>query len=423
MMRAVVAGVALVLGSLSFAAVAAGQADNQPQADDGIKRHGGLALGRWRAWVQSPGGQIPFIIETSAPGGVFRAVLINGSERMEVPVAEAADGSLAMQIDIYDALILATSRKSGTVLDGWYHKRRGPTDRTQMLFGAVHGDEPRFPALTGGTPIKMRIDGRWLVNFEDSDDPAIATFRTESDGTVSGTFETPTGDYRFLAGTFEQGRLRLSAFDGAHAFLFDASVLPGGRLAGDFWSGAHYHTGWAAERTAEDTALPDAWSMSEAPATIDFASIRYPDTNGVLRSLDEFAGEKGTVIEIFGTWCPNCRDATRDLIDLHDRYAKQGIGFVALAVELTGDAARDARLVRTYKQRLGVPYPMLVAGERRAAKASFPLVDKLRAFPTTLFVQEDGTVTAVHTGYSGPATGEAHTKLKAQYVEQIEALR
>jgi hypothetical protein len=69
-------------------------------------------------------------------------------------------------------------------------------------------------------------------------------------------------------------------------------------------------------------------------------------------------------------------------------------------------------------------FPVLVAGlsDKAEATRSIPILDRVRSFPTTIFVGADGNIRAVHTGYSGPATGEAHARLLREFDEQIEAL-
>jgi thiol-disulfide isomerase/thioredoxin len=129
-------------------------------------------------------------------------------------------------------------------------------------------------------------------------------------------------------------------------------------------------------------------------------------------------------VQLFGTWCPNCSDETRYLRELHERYAARGLSIVGLAFELTGDFTRDSQQVLTYARHHQLPYPLLVAGVSDKNKASerFPLLDKLRAYPTTLFVDARGEVRAVHQGFSGPATGAAHLKLREDFERLIETL-
>jgi hypothetical protein len=97
---------------------------------------------------------------------------------------------------------------------------------------------------------------------------------------------------------------------------------------------------------------------------------------------------------------------------------------VGLAFELTGDFERDAEQVERYRARHGIEFPLLVAGQadKAAASKSFPLLDRVRASPTTIVRDADGRVRAVHTGYAGPATGPEHAKLRADFERLIDEL-
>ena len=83
-----------------------------------------------------------------------------------------------------------------------------------------------------------------------------------------------------------------------------------------------------------------------------------------------------------------------------------------------------APLVRAYikKQRIG--YPVLVGGisDKAAASKAFPALDRVRSYPTTIFLDRNGKVRAVHTGFSGPATGDAHRRLRQRFEEIVEEL-
>lgn len=59
------------------------------------------------------------------------------------------------------------------------------------------------------------------------------------DNIVTGTFRTTTGDYRYLEGVLNGNQLKLSTFDGAHAFLFTAEVSDS-VMHGMFYSGNHW---------------------------------------------------------------------------------------------------------------------------------------------------------------------------------------
>lgn len=157
---------------------------------------------------------------------------------------------------------------------------------------------------------------------------------------MTGTFLTPTDDYRFLEGDYRDGLLRLSTFDGDHAFLFHAEARPDGTLEGDFWSRDSYHATWTAEPTgrAAEELLPGPWGL--AALTNDERRFRFafPDLDGrLVRSEDpRFAG-KVVVVDIFGSWCPNCNDEAPVLAGWHREWADDGLDIVGLAFEFTGE--------------------------------------------------------------------------------------
>ena len=195
-------------------------------------------------------------------------------------------------------------------------------------------------------------------------------------------------------------------------------------LKGDFWSRDSWHDTWTARRDP-DAELPDAYLQTTWNKKVDLAALKFPDLKGKMRSLADpaFAG-KARIIEVFGTWCPNCNDAVQYLAALHDKYKNRGLSIVGLAFEHTGDFERDARQVRRFAEHHGATYPMLVAGlsDKELASKAFPLMDRVRSYPTTIFLHADGRVRAVHTGYTGPATGSAYQELRAKFESLIEEL-
>jgi thiol-disulfide isomerase/thioredoxin len=384
-----------------------------------------LAEGEWRAWLDSPGGDLPFGMEISRNGAELEVVIVNGSERIRVPRVETNGAELVLGIDHYDSTIVASITGRGRRLSGHWEKTVGPEESAALPFHATAGREERFGSdPSAASSENSSIDGRWTVDFSDSDGPAVGIFSSDPDGVVEGTFLTTTGDYRYLAGRFDGRRLRLSCFDGAHAFLFDARIQAAGTLAGDFWSRGNWHEQWTAHRDPEAD-LGDAFAQVHAVAGVDLDDISYPDLDGRPRFLNdpEFAG-RARILYVFGSWCPNCGDATRLMVELDRRFRRRGLSIVGLAFEMTGDLGRDTEQVRRYAEHHDVEYPVLIAGrsDKMEASTAFPVVDRVRAYPTTVFLDQAGAVRAVHSGFSGPATGEAHEELRQRFETLIEDL-
>jgi thiol-disulfide isomerase/thioredoxin len=375
--------------------------------------------GPWHAWLECPGGELPFDLEFSSRVDGFHAAVLNGPERIEIPVVTWKAGNLTLGFDYYDSRITAKVNRSGDKLDGRWTKRRGGSQVVSMVFHAVAGARLRFP-VTGD--VAPNVEGRWRVEFEKDRHAAVGVFRHVRGGVVHGTFLTTLGDYRYLAGSRSGETMRLSCFDGAHAFLFAATLRNGG-LRGDFWSSDTWHETWTAKRDASAT-LPDAWKLTTAD-TRHLGRLRFPDLKGKPRALTDpaFAG-KARILVVFGSWCPNCKDETAYMVELHRRFKRRGLSIVGLAFEHSGDRARDTRQLKTYAKRQGIEFPLLLAGlsDKRKASQVLPLLDRVRSYPTTLFLHEDGRLHSVHTGFTGPGTGVEYEKLRKRFESIIAEL-
>ncbi len=383
---------------------------------------GGLLYGSWDAWLESPGGRLRFGLELQKGEGGPVAFLRNGVERIEVPDTRLEGGELVLDFPHYDSRVTAQPNGNGTRLEGLWRKRRTNVAWVEMKFTAVARPPGGMPAV--GSRAAEQVAGRWAVDFSGSSDPAVGVFEAQADGGVRGTFLTALGDYRFLAGRFEKSQLELSCFDGAHAFLFHAWLGDDGTLAGDFWSRDKWHETWTASRD-DDAQLADPFGINEVRPGAELESLKYPDLDGVVRALgDEAFAGKARIVQLFGSWCPNCNDEAPVLNELYERYGPRGLSIVGLGFELTGDVARDTEQLRRYRDRWNVKYPLLLAGTANKAAASFrfPYLDRVVAYPTTIFLGADGRARAIHTGFSGPAAGPEHAQLRERFEALVEEL-
>lgn len=392
--------------------------------DAGLQDSKTIAIGYYEAKLESPGGDLRFGISLKAtnddnvePG--FRASIHNGPERIPVPEVQISDDQLTLSFPHYDSEIKA-SWTAGQLVGKW-RKRAGDDKWTEMNFVAKPTGEPDAASeLEGLAPFL----GRWGVQFSESTDPAIGIFQADAERGFAGTFLTTVGDYRYLSGWTTDGTLWMSCFDGAHAFLFRAERADDGTLAGEFWSRDSWHELWTAQPD-DEAALSDGFSLTTWDSDVAMSALEYPDLDGNLRRLDdpEFTGSV-RLLHIFGSWCPNCHDAGDFLSELNQRYQDSGLKIQGLAFELTDDFERNAEQVRRYLARHEMDYPVLLVGPADKSKASerFPLVDRVRSYPTTIFLDRNNQVRAIHTGFSGPATGATHSALKARFEEIINEL-
>ena len=238
---------------------------------------------------------------------------------------------------------------------------------------------------------------------------------------VWATISTPTGDYRYLAGKKHRNRLTINTFDGAHLFRFDAELRDDSLVNGTFLSGTHYRTSFSgvlveqpavswnsAQQSPNGTEL-NVMGISSSGDTIQWSNDR-------LRAL----GKQGMVLDVMGTWCPNCMDEARLLAELAPGYPD--VQFVSLAFERNTDASILPRLDQ-FKDELGLGWDVLLGGKasKRLAAEVLGVVDTVHSFPTTVFWETDGA-TVVHTGFNGPATGKGYDEERAFFEGQLDRL-
>ncbi len=383
-----------------------------------------LSVGPWRGTLTLGQGQatMPFNWEVMTDGQHTWAELVNGDERLRLDSLHYEGDSVRIPMHIFDAQLVA--HHADGQLTGYYQKLDAEGDY-RLPFAATHGVTYRFaPLATDEVPTD--VAGRWAVTFTDRDartSDAIGQF-VQTHNRLTGTFLTPTGDYRFLEGVVQGSHLQLSGFDGANAYLFTATVGTDSTLAGEFWSGKTGHRQWQARRDST-VLLPDADQMTTLRTGYDTLALTLPDLRGDTVSLDDprFAN-KVLIVQVFGSWCPNCMDETAFLAPWYQQNRDRGVEVIGLAFERKPDLAYARQRVQKVIDRYDVQYPFLLAGTTAEADRAraLPMLDRVRAFPTTLFVDRQRRVRRIHTGFSGPGTGEAYTNYVRSFGATVDTL-
>jgi thiamine pyrophosphokinase len=113
-------------------------------------------------------------------------------------------------------------------------------------------------------------------------------------------------------------------------------------------------------------------------------------------------------------------DESAYLSQLYKQYSGKGLEIIALAFEKTTDFEKAQKQVMRLKTKLAIDYDILITGQTGKDKASETLsaLNKISAFPTTIYLNKQHQVVKIYTGFSGPATGNGYTIFK----QQTEAL-
>jgi thiol-disulfide isomerase/thioredoxin len=391
-----------------------------------------LQIGIWHArLLLNDSTDLPFIFEVNIKeDGVFAVIFHNAKERIETKECLIKKDSIFIKMPVFDsefkAKLFSSDKKSqwsqNDIMEGeWINHAR--KNKNIIRFSARQDQEVLRPAK-----LKTLTNGRWEATFSpDTKDfsKAVGIFSNDSTSIITGTFLTETGDYRFLNGHFNyDSSFHLSCFDGSHAFLFKGKVKGDSIINGHFYSGAHHHEPWVAKRNDKfELRDPDSLTYLKPGYTgIDFS---FKNAEGKTVSLkDDKFKNKVVIVQLMGTWCPNCMDETKFLAPFYDKYKSKGLEVVALAFERTDSFGKAASNIERSKSRFNANYEFLITmktGKDQASEA-LPMLNAVMAFPTTIYIDKKGKVRKIYTGFNGPATGNAYTKFAEDTERFVEKL-
>lgn len=362
-----------------------------------------IETGKWRGVLKPQNIEIPFTFNIVEKGDSFVMELVNADERIPLDDVVIDNDSIHIPMYIFDATIHARIDGMRKMNGVWV---KNYAEDYIVPFEATYGDEARFSYGSSKQP--ARFDGKWEVDFLSDEKPekAVGIFNQKGNK-VTGTFLTPTGDYRFLEGIIDGDIMKLSCFDGTHAYLFQAAMSHEGEISGEYWSGKTWHQEWTAKRN-EEFELPDPYTMTYMEEGFDKIEIEFPDTaKDTVRLSDEKFVDKVIVIQILGSWCPNCMDETRFYADWYQKNKQRGVEIIGLAFERKADVDYAISRVNKMKEKLGVDYEVLIAGttSQESRAEALPMLNKIMSFPTSIILDKDHNVRKIHTGFSGPGTG------------------
>lgn len=367
---------------------------------------------------------LPFKLEVKKQKSTYTFIIYNGKETIKLQNSHIKNDSITLEFPSFNSKLVLKAKGRKTLDGYWLNLNKGVNYKIPCSLKA--GYFHRFPNnklyLSHIQPAKYA--GKWESTFEPGTDDAykaIGIF-TQSYTDIEGTFLTETGDYRFLEGNVIGDSLYLSCFDGSHAFLFTGK-MKNDSIHGKFYSGKHWETDWNALRN-DAFELPHPDSLTYLTNTNPF-TFSLKDLSGEAFTFPNPAYEnKVTIIQIMGTWCPNCMDETRYFKELYDTYNKQGLEIISIGYEVGNDFSEHAAKIKKLQERLNLEFQFLVGGaaNKNLASEHFNMLNQIISFPTSIIIGKDGLVKKVHTGFNGPGTGQHYDDFKRETNLFIEDL-
>ena len=386
-----------------------------------------LKPGNWKGVIyRLDGNSVPFSFNIALVKDKTIITLINAEELIIVDdFKKQSSDSLLITLPYFNASFEVATYNADQ-LEGYYIKTlNGKQIKASFI---ANWNQPRFIDYK---PSKYDASGTWDVLLTNNQTnkimQSVGTFKQNVEGKVTGSFLTPTGDYRFLEGLVSGDTLKLSAFDGERVIYFEGrfinstSIIEGKLIAGFGGSSK-----WEAK--ANPTAkLPNEYDYSKMRPGNTKLDFKFKDLDGKIVSLtdDEFKN-KVVVIQLFGSWCPNCMDETRFITDYYKKNRSRGVEVIALAYERYDNPLEANFALKKYKKQFGIQYPILDTGVEPSdpfkAEKSLPQIDKIAGYPSTIFIDRKGEVRKIHTGFSGPATGQFYTQYISNFNKYMDEL-
>lgn len=382
--------------------------------------HPPLKNGIWRFSFQLGKEELPFNVRISGDGETIENfTILNGAEKIRANKIVLRADSIFIELPVFASVLKARIESSNLITGEWINKSK--KDYSIPFVG-----EANKAYLFTPTKIAAKTSDRYRVVFDkNSDNPwnAILILNTDSNK-VTGTFLTETGDYRYLQGNVINEKLFLSTFDGSHAFLFTAEIEGDSLKNGTFTSGIHYTGSWLAK--ADSTyQLRDPKKLTYLKSGYKHIDFNLPNENGDTVSWNDLdLTGKVVILEITGSWCPNCMDATRALKKLTKEYGENEIRIIPVAYEPTTNFKITKKRIFKMQTDLGVDHRFLFGGlpSTENTSSDFPMLNGIMSFPTLIFIGKDRSVKEIYTGFYGPGTGEHYEKFMTHGASLLEQM-
>ncbi len=377
-----------------------------------------MTSGKWRGAIHYSNAEVPFTFEVSYPDGENpQFIFINGRERRLIDSVRVKADSVFILLSPFDVEIRAAY--SATSITGSYIKHyRGDRYPFSASFGM-----PRMmkKSIRKSPPIK----GKWAMVFDEgtpNESEGVGLFNKIGE-MVTGTVITKVSDLRYFEGIMDGDSIKLSSFDGAHAFLMRGKKVDG------IWVGELVFDDGYSEKW---TGTPDASASLEDPFELvdiekethkPYFDLLAAGHGGKIIDPSAYKG-KVLIIQLFGTWCPNSHDQTKYLVDWYAKNDSEKVEILASSYEANYSKEYGLERIEAYKSANNIPYQVVLGGRlsKSSAAMPFPFMDRIEAFPTLVILDKQGYARYVHSYFNGPATGSYYDQFDQRFNEIINDL-
>jgi peroxiredoxin len=367
-----------------------------------------LKEGVWRGEFSVNGDALPFNFEVKGRNADATLTVINGSRRDVFKIERTAPDAVFVKMNTYDAAIEARIENSGRLV-GEY-RSLVPSQRGGVLpFVGEYGKTYRFVKPTANVKPTGDLSGKWAIEIISKDPaPNQVALLKQAGNKLGGVFMTVVGDTRELEGTVQGNKFYLSGFSGPSPVLVQGTIDEEGNIEGGVAFGI-YRTVKFEGHKQQSVELPDPYKLTYLKPGFSKLDFTFPNLDGKPVSLsdDKYQG-KVVIVEIIGTWCPNCTDQTRFLAPWFKNNQRRGVEAIAIAFEQEDNFDYFKHTVGKFKEFFDIRYDLVFGGiaDKKVATEKLAGLNYMAAFPTTILIDRQGEVRQIYTGYTGEITGD-----------------
>src|SRR5665213_334106 len=232
----------------------------------------GQLQNNWRVLLKRKDSvEIVFQLERKIENGKIVFYVVNAAERIKITDVKVLQDSIFFSMPAFESSFRVQVKPNGDLSGTYIKGTAGQTQYWPMI--AYANSKDRFRQTRGNA--KNNVTGKWDVSITRANGSirkALAVFKQEGNR-LTGSFLTPSADYRYFDGIVTGDSLLLSSFDGDNVHLLTAKINDNDIISGGvFFNGYNGKETWTAKRN-NIAALPeieDPTRMRAGYSKLDF---------------------------------------------------------------------------------------------------------------------------------------------------------
>jgi len=411
---------------LTLASLIATSAIASPTSDEAPKHAKKfIKEGVWRGVFKVAETEVPFNFELKGKDAEHATfTLLNGTRRDDFHISYLGQDSLFIKMNTYDAALVAKIETDGRI-SGEYRSLVPGLKGNSLPFTAEQGKSYRFVEPGKDVAPTADLSGKWeFKGFSKEAVPNKVAILKQQGNKLTGVILQVTGDSRELEGTVQGNQFVLSGFSGPSPKIYKGTINADGTLSGEISQGIYDNLKFTGVKDVK-AELPDPYKITALKEGVKKLAFTFPDLNGKPVSLtDEKYKGKVVIVELVGTWCPNCTDQTIFLSPWFNKNAKRGVEAIAIGFEQKDDLEYGKYTLGKLRDKYNIKYDILFGGlaDKRLVADKLPALNKFIAYPTTIIIDRKGEVREIYTGYTGTVTGKYYDDYEKKFNKVLDEL-